>query len=196
MHPWLGLPPATLHLHASRPTRRRTARVTCRFAMSQGTAPKHYERRWPRDKRTRPISGRCRDRGLLRLGFGLPGRTARRVIQGERAHTWRETLNAAAGSPRPHARTRHWPQQTRWRSWTAPNVPAIFEAHFGVRLPGRAAERAEHPPRRDTSLSSSSMARPRRCSRGRIDAGHRRALAHLHKKTLVIEIADPLGPRR
>src|SRR5256885_15290187 len=69
---------------------------------------------------------------LLRAAAVYPNRTA--VIHGERRYTWRETLGRCRRLASALAKRGIGRGDTV--AVMAPNVPAIFEAHFGVPMAG------------------------------------------------------------
>jgi len=128
---------------------------------------------------------------LLRSAAVYPNRTS--VIHGDRSYTWRETLERCRRLA--SALTKRGIRRGDTVAVMAPNVPAIFEAHFGVPMTGAVLNAL------NIRLDADTIAFIVNHGEAKVlitDAEFapvvKRALAQLDKKPLVIDIADPLGP--
>src|SRR5206468_10525061 len=128
---------------------------------------------------------------LLRSAAVYPNRTA--VIHGERRYTWHETLERCRRLASALAKRGIGRGDTV--AVMAPNVPAIFEAHFGVPMAGAVLNAL------NIRLDADTIAFILKHGEAKVLITDRefapviaRALAQLDKKPLVIDIADPLGP--
>src|SRR2546421_4623839 len=128
---------------------------------------------------------------LLRSAAVYPNRTA--VIHGKRRYTWKEALERCRRLASALAKRGVRPGDTV--AVMAPNVPALFEAHFGVPMTGAVLNAL------NIRLDAETIAFVLKHGEAKalITDGEfapviSRALAQLDRKPLVIDIADPLGP--
>src|SRR5207244_2470478 len=128
---------------------------------------------------------------LLRSASVYPNRTA--IIHGERRYTWRETLERCRRLA--SALTRRGIGRGDTVAVMAPNVPAIFEAHFGVPMAGAVLNALNIRLDADTIAFILKHGEAKALiTDGEFAPVIARALAQLDRKPLVIDIADPLGP--
>src|ERR1700719_3338627 len=128
---------------------------------------------------------------LLRSASVYPNRTA--IIHGEQRFTWRETLELCRRLA--SALTRHGIRPGATVAVMAPNVPAIFEAHFGVPMAGAVLNALNIRLDSDTIAFILKHGEAKALiTDGEFAPVIGRALAQLGKKPLVIDIAHPLGP--
>src|SRR5437588_2391533 len=128
---------------------------------------------------------------LLRSAAVYPNRTA--IIHGERRYTWRVTLERCRRLASALAKRGIGRGDTV--AVMAPNVPAIFEAHFGVPMAGAVLNAL------NIRLDAETIAFILKHGEAKalitdgefapVIAG---ALAQLDKNPVVIDIADPEGP--
>src|SRR5881227_341997 len=130
--------------------------------------------------------------GFLRRSAQIyPNLTA--VIHGKRRYTWKEALERCRRLASALARRGVRPGDTV--AVMAPNVPAIFEAHFGVPMAGAVLNAL------NIRLDADTIAFILKHGEAKILITDTEfapvigpALAQLDNKPLVIDIADPLGP--
>src|SRR5438067_3480612 len=128
---------------------------------------------------------------LLRSAAVYPNRTA--VIHGQRRYTWREALERCRRLASALAKRGVGHGDTV--AVMAPNVPALFEAHFGVPMTGAVLNAL------NIRLDADTIAFILKHGDAKVlitDTEFAsvigRALAQLERKPLIIDIADPLGP--
>src|SRR5947199_1865337 len=128
---------------------------------------------------------------LLRSAAVYPNRIA--VIHGEHRYTWNEALERCRRLASALAKRGVRPSDTV--AVMAPNVPALFEAHFGVPMVGAILNAL------DIRLDADPIAFILQHGGAKVLITDdefapviARALAQLDRKPLVIDIADPLGP--
>ncbi|TMJ61482.1 MAG: acyl-CoA synthetase, partial [Alphaproteobacteria bacterium] len=128
---------------------------------------------------------------LLRSAAVYPNRIS--VIHGRQRYTWRETLERCRRLASALARRGVRPGDTV--AVMAPNVPAIFEAHFGVPMAGAVLNAL------NIRLDADTIAFILKHGEAKVlitDTEFapviERALAQLDNKPLVIDIADSEGP--
>jgi fatty-acyl-CoA synthase len=128
---------------------------------------------------------------LLRSAAVYPNRTS--VIHGNQRYTWRETLERCRRLASALARRGIGRGDTV--AVMAPNVPAIFEAHFGVPMAGAVLNALNIRLDADTIAFILQHGEAKALiTDGEFAPVIAQALAQLDKKPLVIDIADPLGP--
>src|SRR5205085_1772507 len=128
---------------------------------------------------------------LLRSAAVYPHRTA--VIHGECRYTWKEALERCRCLASALAKRGVRPGDTV--AVMAPNVPAIFEAHFGVPMAGAVLNALNIRLDADTIAFILKHGEAKALiTDGEFAPVIKQALAQLDKKPLVIDIADPLGP--
>ena len=128
---------------------------------------------------------------LLRTASVYPNRTS--VIHGDQRHTWRETLERCRRLASALAKRGIGRGDTV--AVMAPNVPAIFEAHFGVPMAGAVLNALNIRLDADTIAFILQHGEAKALiTDGEFAPVIAQALAQLDKKPLVIDIADPLGP--
>src|ERR1051326_2703603 len=128
---------------------------------------------------------------LLRSAAIYPNRTA--VIHGEQRYTWREALERCRRLASALARRGIGRGDTV--AVMAPNVPALFEAHFGVPMAGAVLNALNIRLDADTIAFFLKHGEAKALiTDGECAPVISRALAQLDQKPLVIDIADPLGP--
>ena len=128
---------------------------------------------------------------LLRAASVYPNRTS--VIHGNQRHTWRETLERCRRLASALARRDIGRGDTV--AVMAPNVPAIFEAHFGVPMAGAVLNALNIRLDADTIAFILQHGEAKALiTDGEFAPVIAQALAQLDKKPLVVDIADPLGP--
>src|SRR5947207_8019701 len=128
---------------------------------------------------------------LLRTAAVYPNRTA--VIHGERRHTWKEALERCRRLASALAKRGVRPGDTV--AVMAPNVPAIFEAHFGVPMAGAVLNALNIRLDSDTIAFILKHGEAKALiTDGEFAPVIKQALTQLDNKPLVIDIADPLGP--
>ncbi len=128
---------------------------------------------------------------LLRSAAVYPNRTA--VIHGEQRYTWRETLERCRRLASALAKRGIGRGDTV--AVMAPNVPAIFEAHFGVPMAGAVLNALNIRLDADTIAFILKHGEAKALiTDGEFAPVIGSALAQLDRKPLVIDIADPLGP--
>jgi len=128
---------------------------------------------------------------LLRSAAVYPNRTA--VIHGQQRYTWHETLERCRRLASALAKRGIGRGDTV--AVMAPNVPAIFEAHFGVPMAGAVLNTLNIRLDADTIAFILQHGEAKALiTDGEFAPVIGRALAQLDKKLLVIDIADPLGP--
>src|SRR5436190_12038440 len=128
---------------------------------------------------------------LLRSAAVYPNRTA--VIHGEQRYTWREALERCRRLA--SALTRRGIGRGDTVAVMAPNVPALFEAHFGVPMAGAVLNALNIRLDADTIAFILQHGEAKvLITDGEFAPVIARALAQLDKKPLVIDIADSLGP--
>ena len=128
---------------------------------------------------------------LLRSAAVYPTRTS--VIHGNQRYTWRETLQRCRRLASALARRDIGRGDTV--AVMAPNVPAIFEAHFGVPMAGAVLNALNIRLDADTIAFILQHGEAKALiTDGEFAPVIAQALAQLDKKPLVIDIADPLGP--
>src|ERR1700719_728486 len=128
---------------------------------------------------------------LLRSASVYPNRTA--IIHGEQRFTWRETLERCRRLASALARHGIGPGDTV--AVMAPNVPAIFEAHFGVPMAGAVLNALNI--RLDAETIAFILKHGE--AKGLLTDTEfapviEKALAQLEEKPLVVDIADSEGP--
>jgi len=128
---------------------------------------------------------------LLRTASVYPNRTS--VIHGNQRHTWRETLERCRRLASALAKRGIGRGDTV--AVMAPNVPAIFEAHFGVPMAGAVLNALNIRLDADTIAFILQHGEAKALiTDGEFAPVIAQALAQLDKKPLVVDIADPLGP--
>ena len=128
---------------------------------------------------------------LLRAALVYPNRTS--VIHGNQHYTWRETLQRCRRLASALAKRGIGRGDTV--AVMAPNVPAIFEAHFGVPMAGAVLNALNIRLDADTIAFILQHGEAKALiTDGEFAPVIAQALAQLDKKPLVIDIADPLGP--
>src|SRR4051794_4997431 len=128
---------------------------------------------------------------LLRSAAVYPNRTA--VIHGQQRYTWHETLDRCRRLASALAKRGIGRGETV--AVMAPNVPAIFEAHFGVPMAGAVLNALNIRLDPDTIAFILQHGEAKALiTDGEFAPVISRALAQLDRKPLVIDIADPLGP--
>jgi fatty-acyl-CoA synthase len=128
---------------------------------------------------------------LLRSAAVYPNRTA--VIHGEQRYTWREALERCRRLASALAKRGIGRGDTV--AVMAPNVPALFEAHFGVPMAGAVLNALNIRLDADTIAFILKHGEAKALiTDGEFAPVMSRALAQLDRKPLVIDIADPLGP--
>src|SRR5258705_3111 len=128
---------------------------------------------------------------LLRAAAVYPNRTA--VIHGEQRYTWRETLERCRRLASALAKRGIGRGDTV--AVMAPNVPAIFEAHFGVPMAGAVLNALNIRLDADTIAFILKHGEAKALiTDGEFAPVISRALVQLDRKPLVIDIADALGP--
>jgi len=128
---------------------------------------------------------------LLRSASVYPNRTA--IIHGGQRYTWRETLELCRRLASALAQHGIGPGDTV--AVIAPNVPAIFEAHFAVPMAGAVLNALNIRLDADTIAFILKHGEAKvLITDGEFAPVIGRALAQLDKKPLVIDIADTLGP--
>ena len=128
---------------------------------------------------------------LLRAALVYPNRTS--VIHGDQRYTWRETLERCRRLA--SALAKHGIGRGDTVAVMAPNVPAIFEAHFGVPMAGAVLNALNIRLDADTIAFILQHGEAKALiTDGEFAPVIAQALAQLDKKPLVIDIADPLGP--
>jgi 3-(methylthio)propionyl---CoA ligase len=128
---------------------------------------------------------------LLRSAAVYPQRIS--VIHGEQRYTWRDSLERSRRLA--SALASHGVRPGDTVALMAPNVPAAFEAHFGVPMAGAVLNAI------NTRLDPETIAFILRHGGAKVlltdtefAPAIGRALARLDQKPLVVDIADPLGP--
>jgi fatty-acyl-CoA synthase len=128
---------------------------------------------------------------LLRSAAVYPNRTA--VIHGERRYTWKEALKRCRRLASALAKRGIGRGDTV--AVMAPNVPALFEAHFGVPMAGAVLNALNIRLDAETIAFILKHGEAKALiTDGEFAPVISRALAQLDRKPLVIDIADPLGP--
>src|SRR6266852_4882717 len=128
---------------------------------------------------------------LLRSAGVYPHRNS--VIHGERRYTWRQSLERCRRLA--SALAAHGIGRGDTVALMAPNVPAIFEAHFGVPMAGAVLNALNIRLDADTIAFILRHGEAKALiTDGEFAPVIGRALAQLDRKPLVIDIADPLGP--
>jgi len=128
---------------------------------------------------------------LLRSAAVYPNRIA--VIHGECRYTWKETLERCRRLASALAKRGVRPSDTV--AVMAPNVPALFEAHFGVPMVGAILNALNIRLDADTIAFILKHGEAKALiTDGEFAPVIARALAQLDRKPLVIDIADALGP--
>src|SRR5947207_5801170 len=128
---------------------------------------------------------------LLRSAAVYPNRIA--VIHGGQRYTWRETLERCRRLASALAKRGIGRGDTV--AVMAPNVPAIFEAHFGVPMAGGVLNALNIRLDADTIAFILKHGEAKALiTDGEFAPVIGSALAQLDRKPLVIDIADPLGP--
>src|SRR5207237_3693919 len=128
---------------------------------------------------------------LLRSAAVYPNRTA--VIRGQQRYTWHETLERCRRLASALAKRGIGRGDTV--AVMAPNVPAIFEAHFGVPMAGAVLNALNIRLDADTIAFILKHGEAKvLITDGEFAPVIKQALAQLNNKPLVIDIADPLGP--
>src|SRR5262249_46337029 len=128
---------------------------------------------------------------LLRSAAVYPNRTS--VIHGEQRYTWRETLERCRRLA--SALAKRGVRAGDTVAVMAPNVPAAFEAHFGVPMAGAVLNALNIRLDAETiAFILKHGAAKVLLTDGEFAPVVKRALAQLDTKPLVIDIADPLGP--
>src|SRR5690348_7782331 len=128
---------------------------------------------------------------LLRSAAVYPNRTA--VIHGEQRYTWRGSLERCRRLASALAKRGIGRGDTV--AVMAPNVPALFEAHFGVPMAGAVLNALNIRLDADTIAFILKHGEAKALiTDGEFAPVISRALAQLDWKPLVIDIADPLGP--
>src|SRR5881227_193625 len=130
--------------------------------------------------------------GFLRRSAQIyPNLTA--VIHGKRRYTWKEALERCRRLASALARRGVRPGDTV--AVMAPNVPALFEAHFGVPMTGAVLNALNIRLDADTIAFILKHGEAKALiTDGEFAPVIARALAQLDRKPLVIDIADPQGP--
>jgi len=127
---------------------------------------------------------------LLRSAAVYPNRTS--VIHDDRYYTWRETLERCRRLA--SALAKRGVRAGDTVAVMAPNVPAIFEAHFGVPMAGAVLNALNIRLDADTIAFILKHGDAKvLLTDGEFAAVVKHALQQLDKKPLVIDIADPLG---
>ncbi|MGE5272041.1 MAG: acyl-CoA synthetase [Thiohalocapsa sp.] len=128
---------------------------------------------------------------LLRSAVVYPERTA--IIHDEERYTWRQVLERARRLA--SALKAHGIEHGDTVAVMAPNVPAAFEAHFGVPMAGAVLNmlNIRLDPEAIAFILKHGEAKVL-LSDGEFAPVIARALASLDKKPFVIDIADPQGP--
>jgi fatty-acyl-CoA synthase len=128
---------------------------------------------------------------LLRSAAVYPNRSA--IVHGERRYTWRETLERCRRLA--SALTKRGISRGDTVAVMAPNVPAIFEAHFGVPMAGAVLNALNIRLDADTIAFILAHGEAKALiTDAEFAPVIARALQQLDEKPLVIDIADPLGP--
>jgi fatty-acyl-CoA synthase len=128
---------------------------------------------------------------LLRSAAVYPNRTA--VIHGNQRFTWKETLDRCRRLA--SALAKRGVRAGDTVAVMAPNVPAIFEAHFGVPMAGAVLNALNIRLDADTIAFILKHGETKALlTDGEFAPVVKRALAQLDRKPLVIDIADPQGP--
>jgi 3-(methylthio)propionyl---CoA ligase len=128
---------------------------------------------------------------LMRSAAVYPNRTS--VIHGDRHYTWRESLERCRRLASALARRGMRVGDTV--AVMAPNVPAIFEVHFGVPMAGAVLNALNIRLDADTIAFILKHGEAKvLLTDGEFAPVIKRALEQLDRKPLVIDIADPLGP--
>ena len=128
---------------------------------------------------------------LLRSAAVYPNRIA--VIHGEHRYTWNEALERCRRLASALAKRGIGRGDTV--AVMAPNVPALFEAHFGVPMAGAILNALNIRLDVDTIAFILKHGEAKALiTDGEFAPVIARALAQLDRKPLVIDIADPLGP--
>src|SRR3954469_10350254 len=130
--------------------------------------------------------------GFLRRSAQVyPNRTA--VIHGKRRYTWKEALERCRRLASALAQRGVRPRDTV--AVMAPNVPALFEAHFGVPMVGAILNALNIRLDADTIAFILKHGEAKALiTDGEFAPVIGPALAQLDRKPLVIDIADPVGP--
>src|SRR5215471_18900708 len=128
---------------------------------------------------------------LLRSAAVYPNRPS--VIHGDRYYTWRETLERCRRLA--SALAKRGVRAGDTVAVMAPNVPAIFEAHFGVPMAGAVLNALNIRLDADTIAFILKHGEAKvLLTDGEFAPVVKRALQQLDKKPLVVDIIDPTAP--